>query len=104
PTRSPPPAAAPPSPTRRSSDLGLAVHPAFGFQRRDAGGPQGLCGSATNRIHHRCSRPRIAWAAKQAQTMLHRIGADKNDVLVVRSEEHTSELQSRENLVCRLQL
>src|SRR5690606_41857034 len=29
---------------------------------------------------------------------------DPDDVPVVRSEEHTSELQSRENLVCRLLL
>jgi len=30
--------------------------------------------------------------------------AQPSDATVVRSEEHTSELQSRENLVCRLLL
>src|SRR5690606_40194018 len=33
-----------------------------------------------------------------------RVGTPLNLLLVARSEEHTSELQSRENLVCRLLL
>src|SRR5690606_41781211 len=32
------------------------------------------------------------------------LGNGSNDILELRSEEHTSELQSRENLVCRLLL
>src|SRR5690606_40464141 len=38
------------------------------------------------------------------QALLHRVQPDAEQRLVNRSEEHTSELQSRENLVCRLLL
>src|SRR5690606_41747248 len=47
-------------------------------------------------IHHPFGGPALAKTAKIEQ--LHLQGA----VLGDRSEEHTSELQSRENLVCRL--
>src|SRR5207302_3107864 len=36
--------------------------------------------------------------------IVHRLDKDTSGLLEVRSEEHTSELQSRENLVCRLLL
>src|SRR5690606_40951163 len=36
------------------------------------------------------------------ETSARRMGAARRDLDGVRSEEHTSELQSRENLVCRL--
>src|SRR5690606_40944462 len=36
--------------------------------------------------------------------ILQKIWADHSDIQIKRSEEHTSELQSRENLVCRLLL
>src|SRR5690606_42044626 len=74
-------------PTRRSSDLdarrrqagqGLGGDRAAGGQQRCAGG-QGLAGA-----HHVVPRSQLR---------------DQD-----RSEEHTSELQSRENLVCRLLL
>src|SRR5690606_41946034 len=32
------------------------------------------------------------------------VPGDREDIILARSEEHTSELQSRENLVCRLLL
>src|SRR5690606_40101272 len=59
------------------------------------------------------------WGAGVAREMLERAGSDiaafqpdgldpavglQGDVYRLRSEEHTSELQSRENLVCRLLL
>src|SRR5690606_42098641 len=66
-------------PTRRSSDL---------FSRRRAGRRWRRCS--------RCCTP----AASSATTAATKCPA----VCTARSEEHTSELQSRENLVCRLLL
>src|SRR5436309_8772254 len=67
-------------PTRRSSDLRLSLHrsqePVWPPCRRARQAPAGR--------HARLGHPEGAWRA--------------------RSEEHTSELQSRENLVCRLLL
>src|SRR5690606_41849450 len=77
-------------PTRRSSDLGNAVQVFF----RD--------GSSTDRVSidypigHRKRRDEgipVLLAKFEAAVRAH-----------LRSEEHTSELQSRENLVCRLLL
>src|SRR5690606_40306439 len=42
--------------------------------------------------------------AEQVTDRLARLRSDDPDVTAQRSEEHTSELQSRENLVCRLLL
>src|SRR5690606_41999695 len=39
------------------------------------------------------------WLSNQGQ-----IGVHESPITIMRSEEHTSELQSRENLVCRLLL
>src|SRR5690606_41509900 len=50
---------------------------------------QGLCCCALTTVH--CG----AW-------LLHRVAARSVQGVDLRSEEHTSELQSRENLVCRL--
>src|SRR5690606_40884323 len=72
-------------PTRRSSDL-LALVVAAGGQDRP-----------------------VALRRDRLQPVDHAAGAGRDqsaddDVLLQRSEEHTSELQSRENLVCRLLL
>src|SRR2546430_11397151 len=67
-------------PTRRSSDLACGDV---------CGGGGGLDGGGERRPH----RPR-----------LRSIAAQEDVPHVVRSEEHTSELQSQSNLVCRLLL
>src|SRR5690606_41142312 len=99
----PPPRAPPPSPTRRSSDLleGLPVpqrrqlHPAeHGVAHQDSEGA--LVG-----------RDRPDRLRAEGQLLSVGLGAGAGELLPFveqarRSEEHTSELQSRENLVCRL--
>src|SRR5690606_41831601 len=79
-------------PTRRSSDLSLA---------------HGLLHGAPARGRHRRRRAR----ARAPVCARHGAGARaigalaaRPAALAARSEEHTSELQSRENLVCRLLL
>src|SRR5690606_39826609 len=96
--------AAPPDlhsfPTRRSSDLLIAV----------LGVPQSvLCGGCGIRTHE-------TFLPTGFQDQLHRPLGQPSSMdestdqcsslagFIVRSEEHTSELQSRENLVCRLLL
>src|SRR5690606_40375654 len=82
-------------PTRRSSDL---VDPI----RRDVGGAArtdrlGGCGLVARAAERRLLYGRHHhhhWPVRKERHSHHR----------VRSEEHTSELQSRENLVCRLLL
>src|SRR5690606_40468846 len=76
----------PPSPTRRSSDLLQSGEPAAALaqlqaRHGEAPGPQHLAEHLVL-LHHPLPRP----------------------LRPQRSEEHTSELQSRENLVCRLLL
>src|SRR5207302_5738768 len=68
-------------PTRRSSDL---VRPAAVRSGTWDPSSRGAAGSAAHACRARCTRARCPPSA--------------------RSEEHTSELQSRENLVCRLLL
>src|SRR5690606_41947127 len=55
------------------------------------------------RSHDRSTRPDQAVRAQDGggRRVVHRASRDRHRV---RSEEHTSELQSRENLVCRLLL
>src|SRR5690606_41543134 len=81
-------------PTRRSSDLSLHVLALGGVRElhADAGGAVAL---GTGRGH-----PDDLAGGRQA---LARLGQGEQDE-DLRSEEHTSELQSRENLVCRLLL
>src|SRR5207302_8432285 len=80
-----PPAAPPSSPTRRSSDLEYPL---------DRMWSTGLPDAEAEPYHRRIRA--------QAEQELH--GLRPNAPVIGRSEEHTSELQSRENLVCRLLL
>src|SRR5690606_41322832 len=83
----------PPFPTRRSSDLNnSAPGPAVGF---------GL----SARLSGRCDRTlRSAPITRfgSGRALCPAVGFER--AIGSRSEEHTSELQSRENLVCRLLL
>src|SRR5690606_40173140 len=87
-------------PTRRSSDLLYGrLHQALGAlpaDRLDADADLhgGLGGRLADRGQLVVPRGRLAGGAE----------ADLLEALRERSEEHTSELQSRENLVCRLLL
>src|SRR5207302_8971449 len=84
------------SPTRRSSDLASpqrAVDERDEEERRHRGEDEAA--------DHRPAERRVLLAAL-AEAQRHREGGEQNAPL--RSEEHTSELQSRENLVCRLLL
>src|SRR5690606_11921078 len=64
-----------------------------------------------NTVHGLYAQPEDRWAKKAVVYTLERLAAACSDAELVqnpedvaRSEEHTSELQSRENLVCRLLL
>src|SRR5690606_40329108 len=96
--------ALPSFPTRRSSDLFLRQ--GCQLQRRTPTGVRRLLTSL--------SKAAIAPASSRDATSRSRIAASADPCVApsrrwksrscVRSEEHTSELQSRENLVCRLLL
>src|SRR5690606_41693017 len=85
-------------PTRRSSDLGrdqvLVVH----------GRDQRFADPVLDFQEH-VGVVLLADQLPYRLALLHRQGfQDERDIGRMRSEEHTSELQSRENLVCRLLL
>src|SRR5690606_39512897 len=85
-------------PTRRSSDL---TNPGGRHCRRR---PSGYPGSRSRRTSWRCS---TGWSCCSADrpALPRRPNRCSWSVRAhARSEEHTSELQSRENLVCRLLL
>src|SRR5207302_7658646 len=84
---SPPHPHLPPFPTRRSSDLSSAS---------STSRPPGLCLASSASPRTRCSDARRLLPASVRMS----VPVGKSN----RSEEHTSELQSRENLVCRLLL
>src|SRR5690606_41601168 len=87
-------------PTRRSSDLGSATQP-FTLPRicsissRTSARSAHLCPSAS--ISSLRSLPPLSVSSV-------RVSETTSTAILSRSEEHTSELQSRENLVCRLLL
>src|SRR5690606_41724845 len=89
-------------PTRRSSDLQGEI----GWVLDPAHGGQGFASEAVRAVlalgfdHYRLHRITAQMDARNSASaaLARRVG------LRLRSEEHTSELQSRENLVCRLLL
>src|SRR5690606_41488208 len=87
----------PSSPTRRSSDL-ISCATCRAFTRRNSPTPGGTSCSRSSTCRRR--RWRDPWGSSP------RAWARNWDFspCCSRSEEHTSELQSRENLVCRLLL
>src|SRR5690606_42132381 len=78
-------------PTRRSSDLSLRILRA----------PLNLIGNSVSQVYYG-EAPRLAESDPRALLALFQMTSRR--LLFLRSEEHTSELQSRENLVCRLLL
>src|SRR5690606_41384798 len=79
-------------PTRRSSDLKPIPtnHPAFE--------------EAEKNVRERITRLMSIKGSESVESFHKRLGKIMWDKCGMRSEEHTSELQSRENLVCRLLL
>src|SRR5690606_41531631 len=95
---------APSFPTRRSSDLQRAV-----LERCAAHAGPPSCADFSPRFAHGKKRGRCGGSSPVSA--LHRAFSSSmdskprlNSGLAPRSEEHTSELQSREKLVCRLLL
>src|SRR5690606_41312053 len=88
-------------PTRRSSDLsardGAQRAPLFSLE----GGP-GM--AATNGVGYFATEGRMHWQDRDVVLVDQRGTGRSAPLRCPRSEEHTSELQSRENLVCRLLL
>src|SRR5436309_8617648 len=80
-------------PTRRSSDLGIEAEAAMLGQPMYMVAPEVVGFRLHGRLREGVTATDLVLTVTQ---MLRRKG--------VRSEEHTSELQSRENLVCRLLL
>src|SRR5690606_41049362 len=78
-------------PTRRSSDLAYSVY-AFAHGYVDGGGVGVYAATDPEKV-----RALIPVIAGEMKALAEKADED-------RSEEHTSELQSRENLVCRLLL
>src|SRR5690606_39769754 len=74
--------------------------PCHDRMRTCAPGAKKLAGSIAQVVQQRGERH----APPGARIPPHRVPARPTDVSRIRSEEHTSELQSRENLVCRLLL
>src|SRR5690606_41637935 len=87
-------------PTRRSSDL---LHRRAEARLR-AGGPPRLRRAAPKRLTKKApgASSRCLFASRRRAVRLRLPAAGA--WVAARSEEHTSELQSRENLVCRLLL
>src|SRR5690606_39395716 len=88
-----------PFPTRRSSDLkrDFLVHP-----RRRPLAEEGEMRPADKRRNDKIGRRRLD--LRDGRTEIGDIEREEIDGHGLRSEEHTSELQSRESIVCRLLL
>src|SRR5690606_41432700 len=92
-----------PFPTRRSSDLDeAALRRAVAAHDRGSG----TVWAGDNRSGFHGAATCVRWIRSDADVAeaIAFFGARCDRVRVMRSEEHTSELQSRENLVCRLLL
>src|SRR5690349_24078357 len=90
------PQSSPPFPTRRSSDLG-------GHQHVESEIGRGY-GSFSLKGELASMRARLIVESGAWSEMRGRTSFDNVDELFARSEEHTSELKSRRDLVCRLLL
>src|SRR5690606_39569281 len=91
-------------PARRASDLGTALDVPSRASAAEAAVPRGFPG-AFDTPQEGVERIPFAWSIRVSPTLredrAHRLAVIVRLVAESRSEEHTSELQSRENLVCR---
>src|SRR5690606_41330819 len=98
----PPPCPLPPSPTRRSSDLGLGEFLDLLADLIRLGLQAVLLDDLGDDQPEPYPPLRLLLeGVRRHRQVLH---VDAAPLQILRSEEHTSELQSRENLVCRLLL
>src|SRR5690606_41604075 len=86
-----------------SGSCALALHDALPISR--AFSPSSP-GKAASRARYACTRSTCTRSARRSTAVFRRSprASRRGASSPVRSEEHTSELQSRENLVCRLLL
>src|SRR5205085_3994701 len=87
-------------PTRRSSDLATTWRGAAPARTRPRTRPRSSTVTRSARTPNRNSAP----AARAASTSTRSSSVRRGAYNAVRSEEHTSELQSQSNVVCRLLL
>src|SRR5690606_40633501 len=89
-----------PSPTRRSSDLVVFEAAGHSLAEIVAAGDRGVAVTAAAAGAEQLAR---RWYSQGLVSGVLAVGGSAGTT-IGRSEEHTSELQSRENLVCRLLL
>src|SRR5690606_40816686 len=90
-------------PTRRSSDLQIIRRNRFWIPLPRQPNRLGAANNGAYLVSRPGIRQRLCHRRKPVPVFKHqRIGKHTLIIGVLRSEEHTSELQSRENLVCRL--
>src|SRR5690606_41936798 len=86
-------------PTRRSSDLATELMGDIGTEETAD------FNSFRDRVNKAIKACKLKLSASERNAILNAVSwYDETAEKVIRSEEHTSELQSRENLVCRLLL
>src|SRR5690606_41552333 len=78
--------------------------PKWLIPRPRRGGAPGTAGRADRRCAGAAGNPRAAWTIQSRRRRPEAAAGRRSGRGRDRSEEHTSELQSRENLVCRLLL
>src|SRR5690606_42130714 len=91
-----------PSPTRRSSDLTSCATPAVNSPMAASFSLITSCCCAWRRVSLASRNSAVRSDTLRSSSLAQRCNSSRLDCR--RSEEHTSELQSRENLVCRLLL
>src|SRR5690606_41824592 len=89
-------------PTRRSSDLGHRQGIAL-VGAKETGDPLGIGRSVLTALEQ-AQKGRGGHSVAKDQSHVLKCRSSFHYIFPFRSEEHTSELQSRENLVCRLLL
>src|SRR5690606_41467938 len=92
--------ALPSCPTRRSSDLRMALRRVIPAEGEDADQVLAVAGA----LEHSSGHPIARAIAEAARARTGEPAQVTEFADLPRSEEHTSELQSREKLVCRLPL
>src|SRR5690606_40460133 len=94
----------PPFPTRRSSDLDENIQESPRLEFTDADGnpldSTAVWPPSSDKLHIRYSDDYAYGRVPEKQVSLSLVSRRYGAAIGARSEEHTSELQSRENLVC----
>src|SRR5690606_41487391 len=95
--------ALPPVPTRRSSDLFKADRLILVAERAlETSKLKREVSNLRKRGGHNLDLIGTSLACNQLRQTIERVAPTNSRIMITRSEEHTSELQSHEKLVCRL--